>query len=364
MTDRTLSPVRSLEDAGQLAGASLSTDEGRRYIEASKSEATRRAYASDWRVFARWVAAKYGAELPEPDPETGRVLLLDPVPPTLILAYLNDRGSERRHVTLARRLSAIRHHHHASGLPSPTDHPQVSETLDGIRREHRYRKDQATPLYLADLVAALEALDGSPKAIRDRAILLAGWWGAFRRSELVGLDVGDLEDHPEGLLIHLETSKTDQGGEGRDVPLHYRETEDLCPVRAVRAWLKLAGISEGPVFRRVDRWGNVHPQRLSPEAVSTVVKDAAASVGLDAGGYSAHSLRAGFVSECDRRHIPAGAVRAVTGHQTEAMLSVYSRPGQTFADSAGAYFEDLDTDKPLEAYERRVSATMDQASRQ
>ena len=118
-----------------------------------------------------------------------------------------------------------------------------------------------------------------------------------------------------------------------------KSLRELDPVRALRTWLTMAGIDSGPIFRHVDRWGNLRSGSLSGSAASEVVKEAAEACGLDRGGYSAHSLRTGFVSECDRRHVPSAAVRTVTGHQTDAMLNSYSRPGQLFADFAGAYFE-------------------------
>lgn len=335
---------------------------GVRYLEAAKSAATRKAYVSDWRCFIRWIADNYGKQYPEPD-EHDRVKLTEPVHPVFVLRYIEDQASELRHSTISRRLSAIRHWHKFNRLASPTDEDDVSTVMDGIRNEHKYRKDQATPLYLADLRAAVQSLGDSPKDIRDRALLLLGWWTASRRSELVGLDVPDISNHPEGLEVYIAESKTDQAGEGMTKYVHYRSDPNLCPVRAVRAWLNLAGIESGPVFRRVDRWGNVKGGRLSGEAVSTIVKETAARVGLDETDYSAHSLRRGFVSECDSRGVPNAAVRATTGHASDAMLSVYSRPREGFAGSATAYFDDLDAEKPLDAHDRRAEDIADKASR-
>ena len=125
---------------------------------------------------------------------------------------------------------------------------------------------------------------------------------------------------------------------GQRVALHYREDSVVDPVKALRAWLNAAAISSGPVFR-LARGVTVGADGLNSAAVSRVTKEAAERAGLNASGYSAHSLRAGFVSECDRRHIPNGAVRAVTRHASDAMLAVYDRPGELFSGSAGAYFE-------------------------
>ncbi|MCH7586366.1 MAG: site-specific integrase [Acidobacteria bacterium] len=226
--------------------------------------------------------------------------------------------------------------HAQQGLWSPTDHPQVRATLAGIKRQHPYTKSQARPLYLEDLARALDALPNSNRGTRDRAILLVGWWGAFRRSELVGLNTDDLTDDARGVIINLRHSKTDQEGQGRPIPLHYHE-EGTCPVRALRSWTGIIE-PEGPVFRRIDQWGRVGSRALSEKTVGSVVKEAAVSLGFDPKGFSAHSLRAGFVSECDRRGIPSSAVRLVTGHKSEAMLATYTRPRNLFESSAGAFF--------------------------
>lgn len=297
------------------------------YLEASKSPATRRAYESDWSVITRWAANKgLTADIP---------LSVD-----LLAAYLTDMATQLKAGTLARRLAAVRYWHHQAGYVSPTDHPQVRALLSGIRRVHKSSKRQATPLYLEDLATALSSLDGTVKDARDRALMLVGWWAALRRSELVGLDVEDVENVAEGIVLTLRWSKTDQSGQGRQVPLHYREDENIDPVRALRKWLDVAGIDSGPAFTPVGRWHRPRPgMRLSSRSVSLVVKAMAAEIGLDPAGYSAHSLRSGFVSECDRRQVPTAAVRHVTGHTSDQMLSVYARPGQLFRDSAGAFFE-------------------------
>ncbi len=296
------------------------------YAAASRAESTRAAYAGDWRLFERWAI--------------GQGLRVEvPTDPRAVLLYLAAEGERLTAATLARRLAAIRWHHHQAGAASPTDHPQVRAVLAGIRRTRQDRTRQAQPLYLADVRAAVAALPDGPKGTRDRALLLVGWWAALRRSELVGLDVEDVADHPAGATVELRRSKTDQAGAGRLVPLHYRQAVDVCPVRAVRAWVAVADVDGGALFRRVDRWGHVRGERLRAPSVAAIVRDAAAACGLDPAGYSGHSLRAGFVSEADRRGIPSSAVRVVTGHASDVMLAVYQRPRALFESSAGAYFE-------------------------
>jgi integrase len=144
------------------------------------------------------------------------------------------------------------------------------------------------------------------------------------------------------MVARLRRSKTDQEGKGRRVPLAYvRGDEMVCPVRALRSWPATAEITDGPLFRRVDRWQHVRQGRLSGEAVAQIVKDRCEVVGIDPATVSGHSLRAGFVSECDRRGVPDSAVMRTTGHRTAAMLDVYSRPRALFDGSAASYFSEV-----------------------
>jgi len=301
----------------------------------AKSERTTQGYASDWRQFKSWAGTK-GIEVPGVSDD--RVDLgTEPIPPAMLMLYLADAQGDLKPSTVTHHLAAIRHFHHLAELVSPTDHPKVRETLAGFSRKHAAEPHRAEPLFLGELKAGLP-LGDDLRAVRDRALLLVGWWGAFRRSELVAIQVGDLSKHDQGIIVRIPKSKTDQTGAGQRVALHYREDLTVDPVRALRAWLKAAGISSGPVFR-LARGVTVGADGLNSAAVSRVTKEAAGRAGLNPSGYSAHSLRAGFVSECDRRHIPNGAVRAVTRHTSDAMLAVYDRPGELFSGSAGAYFE-------------------------
>jgi integrase len=301
--------------------------------QAARAPRTVDAYRSDWVQVQRWVEG-LGYALPDADD------LTEPIPVGIIESYLLDRSDPATPdtvtpSTLGRHLAGIRWWHHQAGLVSPTDHPNLADVIAGIRRTEGVAPRRVRPVYLDDLAAMVESLPDGVKGERDRAILLSGWWGAFRRSELAALDVDDLADDPAGLIINLRRSKVDQEGAGRAVPLHYHD-EGICPVRAVRTWAAVAG--DGALFRQVDRWGNLRG-RISGQTVATVVKAAAERIGHDPDTFSGHSLRAGFVSECDRRGISSSAVRIVTGHQSDAMLSVYTRPRSLFESSAGAFFD-------------------------
>src|SRR5262249_32423769 len=146
-----------------------------------------------------------------------------------------------------------------------------------------------------DLLVVLDAIGGDLKDARDRALMLVGFAGGFRRSELVGLDDKDIEPVRQGIIIHLRRSKTDQEGMGRKIGVPFGRTRH-CPVTAVEQWRKRSGITEGALFRPVDRHGVLGSQRLSGEAVSLVVKERIAAAGLDPLGYSGHSLRAGLAT--------------------------------------------------------------------
>lgn len=167
------------------------------------------------------------------------------------MAWPADGREPMAVATIARRLAAVAHEHRQTGVASPCDDPLVRETMAGIRRTlgvaPRARK---RPVSTADLRAAVHAMGDRLIDIRDRAILLVGYAGGFRRSELVGLDVADIEERPEGLVVTIRRSKRDQQQKGREVALVYGEDPETCPVRALRAWLERAGITHGPVFRR------------------------------------------------------------------------------------------------------------------
>jgi site-specific recombinase XerD len=160
--------------------------------------------------------------------------------------------------------------------------------------------------------------------------------GAFRRSELVALDVDDLEEAPEGLLVTIRRSKTDQEGIGRKVAIPRGEI--ACPVAALRTWLEAAGISEGAVFRRVfnKRAQRVTDRRLGARNVATIVKAAAAKLGLEAAAFAGHSLRAGFVTSAVKRGANLIKITDVTGHRSLEMLKTYSRDAEAFVGHAGA----------------------------
>jgi integrase len=171
---------------------------------------------------------------------------------------------------------------------------------------------------------------------RDRALLLTGFAGAFRRSELVGLDRADLEFNARGLVITLRRSKTDQEGHGRKVALPYGSTFETCPVRSMQAWLEESGITDGPLFRKINRHGQLHLARLCGSAVALTVKRSVRAAGLDPSKYSGHSLRSGFATAAAIAGASERAIMNQTGHQSSKMVRRYIRDGNLFRDNAAA----------------------------
>jgi site-specific recombinase XerD len=260
-----------------------------------------------------------------------------PATAAALCGFLADEASAgRRASTLGRRLAAIRYFHRAAGIDTPTTDEKVKAVLSGIRRTigaAPVRKKAAT----ADLVLGMVGGKGrSLRELRDRAILLLGFAGAFRRSELVALNVDDIEETPEGVLIMLRRSKTDQEGIGRRVAIPRGEI--ACPVEALKSWLSAAGITEGAVFVRIwnKRTQRVTSRRLAARNVAAVVKAGASKLGFDPSTFGGHSLRAGFVTSAVKRGANLIKITDVTGHRSLEMLKTYSRDAEAFVGHAGA----------------------------
>jgi site-specific recombinase XerD len=288
----------------------------------SKSPATREAYASDFRIFESWCRSRGLSALPA-------------IAESLCAFLADEAAAGRRASTLGRRLAAIRYFHRAAGYETPTSDEKVKAVLSGIRRTigaAPARKRAAT----SDMVIAMSATGASLRALRDRAIILLGFAGAFRRSELVALNVDDLEESAEGMLVTLRRSKTDQEGLGRRVAIPRGEI--ACPVAALRAWLDAAGISEGAIFRRIFNKCSqrMTDRRLAPRNVAAIVKQGAARLGFDPSTFGGHSLRAGFVTSAVKRGANLIKITDVTGHRSLEMLKTYSRDAEAFVGHAGA----------------------------
>nr|WP_253374294.1 MULTISPECIES: site-specific integrase [Methylorubrum] len=302
----------------------------RAYQRASKADATVKAYKSDAAVFQAW-CARYGF----------RSL---PASAEAVAAFLvAEAEAGRSAATIGRRRAAIRYAHKLAGLPDPTDDEGVRTAAQGIRRRVGVapkRKAAAT----AEIVAAmLMRIPDTLTGKRDRALLALGFAGAFRRSELVALDVADLTEHADGLRVRVRRSKTDQEGQGVEKAIPHGRF--IRPVALVREWLDAAGISEGPVFRPVSRSGRVRavanlatPPRLTTQAVADVIKRHLEAAGLDPTLFGAHSLRAGFITTAAERGADLARIMDVSGHRDPRTVVGYIRRANAFKDHAGGGF--------------------------
>ena len=179
-------------------------------------------------------------------------------------------------------------------------------------------------------------LEGRIKGQRDRALLLVGFAGAFRRSELVGIDVEHIEFVVEGMVILLSKSKTDQEGAGRKVGIPFGHNAATCPVGALTTWLEAAGIDSGPVFRPVGRGGNVGAGRLANRSVALLVKHYVETIGRDPRAFAGHSLRAGHATAAALAGVEERDIMRQTGHRSTAMLRRYIRDGSLFRSNSAA----------------------------
>lgn len=309
-----------------LAGRQALVDAARRYAAASKAPNTLRAYRSDLRDFEDWCAG-----------ESLRALPAVPTTIALYLTALAQAGAKAS--TLQRRVSALSQAHQVAGhVPSPTSDPVVRATMAGIRRAHGTAPAQKAALLTAELRQLLASTDPTSLAgARDRALLLVGFAGGFRRSELVSLDVEDLEETQDGLRVQLRRGKTDQEGQGREVGIPRGHNPATCPVRAVVAWRSLARITAGPLFRAVSRHGEVSRERLSDRGVARIVQRSARRAGLDPALYAGHSLRAGLATSAAAGGASERAIMAQTGHRSVTVVRRYIRSGSLFTENAASY---------------------------
>jgi len=305
----------------------------------SKAENTIRAYAADLEDFRHW-CDRYGREWLPAEPET-------------IGLYLGARADELSLATLERRLAAIASVHKEEGYDSPATVAEgpLRPIWKGIVREKTRQQDGATPLLIEDLKKIIEHLpcyneaDDGPTgrltltSLRDRAILLVGWTGALRRSEIVALNTQDLEFIAgEGVNITIRRSKTDQEAEGMTKGLPYGSNKETCPVTALRTWIQAAarhvdGPFDGPIFRRFYRGESIGSTALTAQYVSKILKRHAERVGLDPEGYSAHSLRAGFITQAIRAGKAERRVKEHSGHKSWETFNRYVEKAGTFQDN-------------------------------
>lgn len=315
------------------------TDRARGYVEAASSTNTRRAYAADWRHFAVWCRRQNVAPLP-PDPQVVGLYITACASGSAV--GTPTRGGKPNSVsTIERRLSALGWNYTQRGEKLDRKDRAIATVMAGIRNTHAAPPRQKEAILLENLIAMLETLDrGTLRGLRDRAMLLIGFAGGLRRSEIVGLDLsrdqtedssGWIEILDKGLLVTL------RGKTGwREVEVGRGSSDTTCPVVAIETWIKFARIGKGPLFRRVRGQGkDVGSERLNDREVARLVKKAALAAGVRgdlsegerALKFSGHSLRAGLASsaEVDERY-----VQKQLGHASAEMTRKYQRRRDRF----------------------------------
>ncbi len=318
-TELTVSTHPTSTEIGPLSDLANRANE---FVHHSKAANTVRAYRSDWAHFESWCKAHGQSSLPA-TPET-------------VALYVTDLSGTHKTASVTRRISAISQAHQIAGFETPTGSAKVRLVMAGIRRTNGTAQTAKAPILVDDLRRMLARLPNSLLGVRDRVLLLIGFCGAFRRSELVALDAADVAVTRDGLVVTVRRSKTDQDGEGRKIGIPYAAHVETCPVRSLQEWLEKSGITHGPLFRPINRFGKMASMRLSAAAVSEVVKRYAAAVGLDADLIAGHSLRSGLATSAAMAGASERSIMRQTGHRSEKMVRRYIKDGSLFRENAVA----------------------------
>ena len=298
-------------------------DAARRYAQKSRAKSTWRAYRSDWQQFESWCGSVGLATLPA-EPETVAIFVA------------SEAVGGLSPSTLTRRLAAIRLIHLGAGHPSPHNTIQVTEVMLGIRRAWGKPPDRKAPAVDEEIKRMIDAVEPETnKGLRDRALLLFGFAGAFRRSELVALNTWNVEHRKEGVKVTIEVSKTDQEAQGQAIAIVRQPNSPYCPVKALQDWLTVAGIERGALFLRMHRGDKIGIDRLSAQSVAMIIKDYAHKVGLDSSRYSGHSLRRGFLTSAARNRANIFKMADQSRHKSLDVLRQYVQEEEMFENNAG-----------------------------
>ena len=265
---------------------------------------------------------------------------LQPLPatPASVALYITHLANQGRTIaTIGRALVAISELHRAAGEPSPCRHDGVRTVRQGIARTIGRAPKKKTAFPLDALRAFARSCPETLTGLRDRALVLLGFAGAFRRSELVGLDVADVAFCSFGATVILRRSKTDQEGLGVAVGIPTGQDPTCCPVQALRAWLEASNQVDGPLFRGVDRHGHVSAERLCDRTVARIVKAACVATGLDPTTYAGHSLRSGFATAAIQAGKTETSTMRQTRHKSVPIFRGYVRAATVFQDNAASF---------------------------
>jgi len=294
-------------------------------LKLSKAINTIRAYRSDFRDFSIFCVKNNLKSLPT-----------DSKIVALYLTYLSSKGAKIS--TLRRRLVSIGVIHKLKGHYLDTKHPIIIENLMGIKRKIGSFQQGKKPILINHLKSIINVIDNEKtkeiKKIRDKTLILIGFGGGFRRTELVSIDYNDVEMVPEGVKIVIRRSKTDQFGEGMAKGLPYFTNQNYCPVLHLKKWLELSNIKTGPIFRRFSKSFKLSENRLTDQSVALLLKYYLKVAGIENKNYSGHSLRSGFATVSAESGADERSIMAMTGHKTTQMVRRYIKEANLFKNNA------------------------------
>lgn len=295
----------------------------KQYQKDSRSTSTKKAYRSDLELYIAWCDDNNLKSLPS-EPSTVR----------RYITYMADNG--RASSTISRAMTSISQAHKILGHATPTTHPEVTEVWKGIRRIKGISQKRAKPLMMSELKRIIQNTRPTMIGRRDAALIMIGWSGALRRSEIVSLQYSDVEFVSEGLIIHLRQSKTDQEKSGYKIGIPNGRDTKFCPVQRLKTWIKVGEISSGPLFYRIGVGGRRFLYRtklrepLSSRMINIILTRRMERAGLSTDGYSGHSFRAGFITEAAKASVPEALIQIHTRHKTTAVMRDYIRDGSLF----------------------------------
>ena len=294
-------------------------------LKSSKAANTVRAYKSDFEDFELFCVKNSFKNLPSQ--------------PKIVSLYLTYLASKNIKIsTIKRRLVSIGVIHKIRGHYLDTKHPVIIENLMGIRRRKGNYQKAKKPLLINDLKHIIDVInkqnDPDIKKIRNKALLLLGFSGGFRRNELVSINHEDIEFVFEGLKIRLKNSKTDQFGEGFTKGIPHFENSIYCPVSTLKTWISMSKIKKGPLFTRFSKGSKITNIRLSNQSVALIIKDYLSKAGIDNQNYSGHSLRSGFATSAAEAGAEERSIMAITGHKSTEMVRRYIKEANLFKNNA------------------------------
>ena len=278
----------------------------------SKATNTLRAYQADFKDFSLFCSKNNFASLP--------------TNPKILAFYITHLSKYSKFSTLKRRLASISVIHKLKGHYIDNKHPLIMENLMGIKRKLGTNQKSKKPILINDLKAIINAIDNSNftylRKLRDKSLILIGFAGGFRRSELVNIDIEDIEFVSEGLKIFVKRSKTDQSGEGMTKGIPYFINEKYCPVKNLKNWITQGNLKKGKIYD------------LSDKSVALIIKKFARIAGLNETKYSGHSLRSGFATATAQSGAEERDIMSMTGHKTTQMVRRYIKDANIFKNNA------------------------------